>query len=222
MPDPAASRSQDQVATSGFIDWLGRTHPHMRKAERTRTALLVSGASILLSTPPDRLTVSAICKQAGVAHGTFYLHFADRNALIGEVLRALADYLQANMRAAARADGDAIRNTTAAYMRLFEENAGLMNCLIVGGDNIPQARQVFQELNREWIVTVVRAARRDTGAAMRPEPDLMRRAYALGGMVDQYLTALLLTRDPSIAELSQDRERVLEMFTDLWRKGMAP
>ncbi|MCC5954558.1 MAG: TetR/AcrR family transcriptional regulator [Natronohydrobacter sp.] len=207
---------------TGFIDWLGQTHPDARKAERTRTALLQSGAGLLRSTPPDRLTVAAICKQAGVAHGTFYRYFADRNVLVGEVLRALADYLQADMRAAARAGGDAIRNTTAAYMRHFEENAGLMNCLIVGGDAVPQARRVFQELNREWIVTVVRATQRDAGAAARPEADLMRRAYALGGMVDQYLTALFLTRDPWIADLSQDREAVLEMLTDLWRKGMAP
>ena len=107
-------------------------------------------------------------------------------------------------------------------MLLFEENAGLMKCLIAGGEALAPARRVFQELNHEWITIVARAAKREAGPAARPDTDLMRRAYALGGMVDQYLTALFLTVDPWIGALSQDREAVLDLFTDLWKKGMQP
>lgn len=209
------------TAPGSFTTWLGRNHETMRKAARTRVALLIAGASLLASEALQKLTVAAICNRAGVAHGTFYLHFSDRNALAGEVLRLLADYLQAEMRAAARLPGDATRNTTGAYMRLFEENAGLMRCMVAGVDSFPQAQAVFHALNHEWASTVVRAARRH-GGKVRSEADLMRRAHALGGMVDQYLTALFVTGDPWITALSQDREVVLDMFTDLWRKGMAP
>lgn len=221
MPPQTDTMRETGTAPGGFTAWLRRGHDDMRKGERTRAALLGAGAALLASEPLQKLTVAAICKRAGVAHGTFYLHFTDRNALAGEVLRRLAEYLQAEMRAAARLPGDATRNTTAAYMRLFQENAGLMKCMVAGVDSFPQAQRVFQRLNHEWISTVVRAARRRGGAA-RNEADLERRAYALGGMVDQYLTALFVTHDPWITALSQDREAVLDMFTDLWRKGMAP
>lgn len=224
MPAPTITNpgtEQDRAANS-FIARLGRGHEARRKGERTRIALMIAGASLLAAEPPEKLTVAAICKRAGVAHGTFYLHFSDRNALAGEVLRALADHLQEEMRAAARLPGDAARNTTEAYMQLFAENAGLMKCMITGAGSFPQAQKVFQRLNNDWISTVARAERRRQGAAARSEADLMRRAYALGGMVDQYLTALFVTDDPWIAALSQDREAVLDMFTELWRKGMAP
>ena len=47
----------------------------------------------------------------------------------------------------------------------------------------------------------------------------MRRAYALGGMVDQYLTALFVTDDPWISSISQDPEAVIATLTDIWTKG---
>jgi TetR/AcrR family transcriptional regulator, ethionamide resistance regulator len=222
MLQPAPHDSDRAIPSGRFIAWLGLGREQMRKRERTRADLLVAGAGFLATQPPERLTVSAICTAAGIAHGTFYLHFSDRNALAGCVLSSFVDFLQAEMRAAARMPGDATRNTTAAYMRLFEEHFGLMKCMVVGVDAFPQAQEVFQRLNHEWIETVARAARRRQGAERLSDAELMRRAYALGGMVDQYLTALHVTNDPWVRELSQDREAVLDMFTDLWKRGMSP
>jgi hypothetical protein len=50
----------------------------------------------------------------------------------------------------------------------------------------------------------------------------MRRAYALGGMVDQYLSSLLLSRDPTLIALSSDREATLETLSLIWERGMMP
>ena len=52
------------------------------------------------------------------------------------------------------------------------------------------------------------------------EEEMMRRAYALGGMVDQYLTALFVTKDPWLTAISQDTEAVIATLTDVWTKGM--
>lgn len=50
---------------------------------------------------------------------------------------------------------------------------------------------------------------------------ISRRAYALGGMVDQHLSDLLLSKDPNLAEISQDREAVLETLSLIWERGMS-
>jgi AcrR family transcriptional regulator len=157
-----------------------------------------------------------------VAHGTFYVYFDSLNAIAAEVLGLFVDYVQLQMRAAARLPGDASRNTTAAYMRIFEGHPGLMKCLVTGVDTFPEARDAFQRLNHDWAVTVVRAAQARGQPIGRSEADLMRRAYALGGMVDQYLIALHVNGDPFIAGMSSDRDAVLDLFTDLWKRGMAP
>lgn len=223
--DTAAMTQPDPRPTApplaAFDDRLAQGRDTLRKGERTRTDLMRACARLMAEASFDRLTVGAVCKAAGVAHGTFYIYFPNLNALAAGVLGAFVDHVQLEMRAAARGAGDPVRTTTAAYMRLFEENAGLMKCLVTGIETFPEARAAFHRLNRDWVETVTRAVLRQ-GAQERAEAETMRRAYALGGMVDQYLTALHVTGDPSVAALSGDREAVLDTLTDLWKRGMAP
>lgn len=211
-----------ETADQSFPDWLAQGRAALPRGERTRRDLMIAAAELLAGQKLDALTVAATCARTGVAHGTFYIHFPNRNALAGAVLQAFVDYLHEAMRAAARGVPDPVRATTAAYMRLFADNAGLMRCLLTGGDALPAAQAAFQRLNHDWAATVAAAAHRRHGAAARPEADLMRRALALGGMVDQYLTALHITGDPQVIALSQDSDALLDLFTDLWTKGMAP
>lgn len=48
----------------------------------TRQALIEAGFILASSESLNRITVDAIVKQAGVAKGTFYVHFADRAAFL--------------------------------------------------------------------------------------------------------------------------------------------
>ena len=217
----SARSSAPDGGQDGFAAWLVRDREDRRKGERTRIDLLVAGAELLAIAPLDRLTVAALCKAAGVAHGTFYLYFSDRNALAGALLSAFVDHVQGRMRAAARSPGDAARNTTAAYMDLFEKNPGLMKCLVVGLDAFPEARAAFQRLNHEWVLTVVRATQRRAGDAARPEDDLMRRAYALGGMVDQYLAAIYLYEDRHVVATAGSIKEVVATLTAIWCRAFA-
>ncbi|MGA7972982.1 MAG: hypothetical protein WCA36_09255, partial [Pseudolabrys sp.] len=68
---------------------------------------------------------------------------------------------------------------------------------------------------------VERKLQRDGRADAIARPELLRRAFALGGMVDQYLSSLLLSQDPNLAGVSQDREAVLDTLTLIWERGMA-
>ena len=203
-----------------FLLWLGQDRDRMRKGERTRLELLQSGALFLGANSLESLTVSAICQHAGVAHGTFYLYFKDRHDLAGDLLSKFVTYLQIQMRASAGHAGDPVRNTTATYYQLFKAHAGLMKCLVMGIDAFPEARTAFQRLNREWAHTVARAHDKPPKADQFTKDELMRRAYALGGMVDQYLTALFIMEDPGLRSVSQDPDTVINTLTNLWTKGM--
>jgi AcrR family transcriptional regulator len=215
LPKTVCDRALDD-----FPAWLGQGRDGMRKGERTRLDLLLSGAHVLADQGLDTLTVADICQHAGVAHGTFYLYFKDRNDLAGALLSKFVDYLQIQMRSAARQGDDPVRDTTAAYYVLFHENAGLMKCLVMGMDAFPEAREAFQRLNHDWARTVVRALNRNTRDTRATDDEMMRRAYALGGMVDQYLAALFVTKDPWLTAISQDPEAVIATLADIWMKGM--
>lgn len=60
---------------------------------RTRAALLDAGRALAADDGLDGLSVSGVAARAGVAKGTFYVHFADREAFV----RALRDDFNARM-----------------------------------------------------------------------------------------------------------------------------
>ncbi len=211
----------------GFAGMLLDAAAAGRKSERTRARLQAAACRLLETAPPRDLKVADICAAADVAHGTFYVYFRDIRHLLADTLTGFVGFVQAAMRRAARDRGaDRIRSTTAAYVALFEQNAGLMRCLVSRLDDFPEAAEAFETLNRQWAATVVEARlRRQAGeagpdAATRDE--LLRRAYALGAMVDQYLIALLFGRDETLAYVSRDRATVVETLSLIWERGMQP
>ncbi len=52
----------------------------------TRTALLDAAAALFAEQGLDAPSLDAICARAGFTRGAFYVHFADRDALVAEVM----------------------------------------------------------------------------------------------------------------------------------------
>ncbi len=227
MPVPVKKRGEKGEIASSYVEALERAARGEKKGARTGASIRMAACRLLDTVAPQDLTIGAICKQAGIAHGTFYIHFQDRNALLGDLTLGFVHFVQKTMREAAHDNpDDTIRATTDAYFDLFEQNRGLMKSLINHLDGFPATRKAFHKLNREWIETVVasieRRLVRDGRAGAIDHEELMRRAYALGGMTDQYLAGLLLSLDPSIQAISHDRAKVVDTLSLIWKRGMEP
>jgi len=199
---------------------------HLPKGQRTAQAIRIAACHLLEHCAPQDLTIAAICREAGIANGTFYLYFTDQAQLLDDLLHGFAKFLQARMIDAGRTRPDApMRAATQAYVTLFEANRGLMKCLIHHLYAFPVARAAFHRLNRDWIATVVRATRRRharNGCDTLSEAELTRRAYALGGMTDAYLSSLHLSAEPGLVAVSTDRAAVIATLTTLWERGLQP
>ncbi|WNJ99735.1 TetR/AcrR family transcriptional regulator [Thalassospiraceae bacterium LMO-JJ14] len=196
-----------------------------RKSARTRASICRAGCAILRERSLTALTVHDICEEAGLAHGTFYIYFSDRQAFIAELLEQFVTFVQDVMhRASQQENHDPIRAATATYCRLFAENPGMMKCLIFHLNEFPAARDAFQRLNRQWVATVVAAAARQleksTRAGLVSHDELVRRAYALGGMIDQYLASLYLSNDPGLSDVSGDMDQVVDTLTHIWKQSL--
>jgi TetR/AcrR family transcriptional repressor of nem operon len=78
------------------------SEPVTPKGRRTRVALLDAGAVVAERLGLAGLSVIAVAEEAGVAKGTFYVHFADRDSFIdalhqqfyARVSKAVADAVQ--------------------------------------------------------------------------------------------------------------------------------
>jgi AcrR family transcriptional regulator len=202
------------------------TAPALRKAERTRLRLLASIARQLSDgTELAALRVADIVADAEFAHGTFYRYFPDLRsaveALIGDFARFLRDRL-AMARDGATGSRERVHGATLAYTRAFRANAGLMRCLISLAREDTAFARAFQELNQAWNRRMAAAIARHRAAAAKPTPNsdaLLPTAYALGGMIDEFLTQLYLRRDPALSHLVADEDAVAELLTELWCLG---
>lgn len=197
------------------------------KGERTRAQIMMAACRLLDRTAPQDIPIGAICKQAGIAHGTFYIYFPDRDALLAELLLGFVAHLQGRMLAASQgASHHRIRAATRAYAAMFEQNKGLMRCLVHHLDAFPEARAAFHRLNRDWLETVVSATQRrlehEGRSADITQDELWRRAHALGGMVDHYLSSLFLSGEPGVVAVSDSLETVIETLSLIWERGLEP
>ena len=71
---------------------VGRTGPAtvtLRRRTKTREALLSAGRGLMAARPRDGFTVDDVVQSAGVAKGSFYNHFPDKEALADEVYRTI-------------------------------------------------------------------------------------------------------------------------------------
>lgn len=59
--------------------------------EATRQAILKEAACELRRNGPDKVSVAALMKKAGLTHGGFYAHFASKDALIADAISWMYD-----------------------------------------------------------------------------------------------------------------------------------
>jgi len=75
-----------------------------RRVQRTRQALRNAITELLLVRGWDRISVQHLCARANIGRSTFYMHFADKEALLRGTFDDLGKALRAQLAIAARGD----------------------------------------------------------------------------------------------------------------------
>jgi AcrR family transcriptional regulator len=115
-----------------------RTTAPSRSRAATRARLLEAATELFAREGLHRVTSARIAAQAGVATGTFYLHFKDKESLFREIVFAALDELRERVRRALEKVGDAdpravVRARTAEFVAFAEENRSLILVLFGRG-----------------------------------------------------------------------------------------
>ncbi|MFC5523142.1 TetR/AcrR family transcriptional regulator [Polaromonas jejuensis] len=199
----------------------------LRKGIRTEIRIRWAACALLEELALSGLKVQDICLRAEIAQGTFYQYFPDRDQLLSSLLSDFVAFLRSRTMEATRArDGhaDSVELSTRAYCRLFEQNRGLMKCLLNHYEAFPDAKKILQALNTAWIETVVssiKKKRKGLSGKKTSDRDLRKRCYALGGMVDQYLAYIYLYEDKDVADVAGDLDDVVATLTFIWNQAFA-
>lgn len=192
------------------------------KGERTRFRLKLAGAQMLEEGGFQNLKVADICRQAGLASGTFYVYFQDKSEIATEILLEFGDTLYAQAQNATRGSSsfEAVLLTNQFFVAAYQCNAGLTRCLIQLEDQIAEFRQRWRERRMQWIGRIASSIARRAAPPEAPESLRMQMAYALEGMVFHYLYDVFVRREPVLSDMAGNPEYIAELLSILWYRAV--
>ena len=142
-----------------------------RSRAQTRERLLAAGEQLFAARGLHAVTTHDIAHAAGVAAGTFYLHFRDKQALFREIAQASVAALRARMEHASesgKGHEEQVRARAFALVEFAAENRDVMRMLFSGD---AEAAQVESDVLGE-LADSIAESRRQQRAAGGPGADL--------------------------------------------------
>lgn len=181
-----------------------------RSRAETRRRLIAAGTELFASQGLHGATAARIARAAGVATGTFYLHFPDKKALFREIAFAALAELRARQARAAREAGDPAGEQRARIeelLRFAEEKRALVR-VVFGRDQ--DASYVGEDLLSAIVAGI--EERLGERAAAGELPDSVHPAVAAQAITG--MTARVVAwwvEDPSRVPREQVIETILRM-----------
>jgi AcrR family transcriptional regulator len=186
-----------------------------RSREATRGRLLTSGAHLFAERGLNGVTTHDIAREAGVAAGTFYLHFPDKTALFREIAVDTEERLRLHVEEATGEAPDlrgGVRARVEALVDFTSENREVMRILF-GADAGAAGSALLDSFSRS--IASGRRAAIETGEMPR-EIDAAVLSQALVGMLSRVL--LWWIDDPAPVS----RETLIETLTRIQLSGTHP
>ncbi len=188
-----------------------------RSRAATRSRLLESARVLFAEKGLRGVTTHDIARRAGVAAGTFYLHFTDKRALFREIMEQSLESLRITMERASATAPDlaaAVRANVTALVDFAEAHRDLVRILFsVDSDAAAVSAAVLDELATG--LAAVRRQRQQAGQAS-PDLDASVLSQALVGMWARVVA--WWADDPTRAP----RDAVIETLTRIQLEGTQP
>jgi AcrR family transcriptional regulator len=164
--------------------------PRSARGQRTRAALVAAARSVFEREGYLDARTTDIAREAGVAAGSFYTYFPDKQAAFAAVLESLQDELLAPGAAAPGPREQhplaAIRAGNRAYLEAYRRNAGLMAAMEQAALVDDRLRAARLERARTFAERHARAiARWQAAGLVDPDLDPRGAAVALDAMVSR-------------------------------------
>ncbi|RFC69415.1 MULTISPECIES: TetR/AcrR family transcriptional regulator [Mesorhizobium] len=208
-----------------YADYLKRgldTLSFGSKGDRTRYRLKIAAARALEEVGYTDLKVSDVCSNAGVALGTFYVYYKDKNEIAIEVVIDFVTHMYETARQVGhgRSDFDAILNTNRAFVAMYEANPGLMKCHVQLQSQLSEFQDIWRPMHQKWIETLGRSiARRSQYKGGIGSP--VGVARALEGMVFYYLYSVIVSQDHLFEEEDPSRaDNLALMLSSVWYRAV--
>ncbi len=197
--------------------------------ERTKEQLKSAMTRMMDSVGYHNIRIAALCDEARVAKGTFYIHFQDKEDIAAEVLSEYTTIQLQLIPDLYRIQNayEALHRINMWFARSFVENIGLHRSLMQLSEEIPRIRDVWANYTSVITEAYVRDIFRRTKSEIQHDLAMLS-VYSLGGMLDQALYAIhAVHRSPNFERLAASVEQLVEtvsvlQFRAIYARDPAP
>lgn len=212
-----------------FPEWVAQQQQRLdgarRKGERTRDRIRLAAVQLLDEVGYHALTVGDICARAEVTPPVMYLYFANKQALMTDVLREFLDaFLARGDNAAGSTAFESIHMANVTWITLARENAGLMRCLLQLSDDVPEFAAMYASASDAWYRRIARSVIRRFPSSASDEATIHFIAHAMGAMMDEVTRKLFSGNDPHLHALTQhiaaSDEALARLLSVIWYRSL--
>lgn len=166
----------------------GPAGPVTDKGRRTRERILAAARSVFEQRGFNDTRMSDVATAAEVSHGTVYVYFDSKEALLTEIIDAVLDEAAAYLRVADIADPSArIAAANARYLRVYDRNARLLQVVeqvATADESFARRLNAFRARHVRRLADTIGSLQHTGRAADDIDADVA--AAALSAMVEGY------------------------------------
>lgn len=214
-PRPTAKRRRNAVQ-------IKPPAPVTRRGRATRQKLKDALSRLLQDRAFHQIRLEDITREAGVRVSLFYHYFPSKIDITQEVLSELLDGFRGDVGARPKSDDPlaAIHYANQRMVALYSANPGAMRCLFEVHEESAPFASMWRDLTLDWNRRIAANMRRQFPDAFPDEAHYLSLAYALAGMVDNFLIEYFVYRNPVLRQTLAAEEDVARFLTTLWRRAL--
>jgi AcrR family transcriptional regulator len=196
-----------------------RLSKRQQQAAATAEQLLCAARAVFEARGYRGATVGAITRAAATAHGTFYLHFHNKEDAFRRVMAEVCDEIYQQASGPVGSDPRAgLEAAIGGYLEVFASHRGLFRALLEGALASQTVEQMWLALRRPFVERIAKTV-------LRLDPDrgldeALLAAQALGSMVEWFAFLHFVFGEPPEREVP--RALAVDTIVGLWLSGLAP
>jgi AcrR family transcriptional regulator len=193
------------------------------RGNRTRDRLKDAAAKVLERVGYRAMRLADIADEADVNVSLFYHYFSGKSDITREILTELLDSRLTTGEVAGERSRDAFDTIVEANLitvETYADTPGLMRCLLHFDEEEAEFSRLYRKVSLDWNRRVARAIAKRCPDAPLSEAQRLMIAYALGGMIDNFLFEMYVDRNQLLIDAFKGTRDVAVFLAILWFRAL--
>ena len=197
--------------------------PKTKRGRETRERLKTALVELLQERAYQEIRLEDITDRAGSRVSLFYHYFQSKADIAQEVLTDMLESFKSEVGRRQKKEADPLSTIHYANQRmvaLYANNPGAMRCLIDSKDGAAPFAQTWRSITLDWNRRIASSIARQFPGALPRNDAYLALAFALSGMVDDFLFEYFVNEQAALQQAYPTHEAVAAFLTTLWCRAL--